>query len=346
MLDIAVTNHGNNSVGVFLGYDNGTFSNQITYSVGTASPYATERKRTFPSQDNDCARNAHFMARIFYEPYIWEEFQVESTSFTRRKCFSILGFSKFQTSVFPPDNHLDIIVINNGTASIGIPLGFDEVTFESSMIYHTDFGPYSAAVGDFNNDHILDIVITESQDNIVSVLVGYGNGYLGKQSAYSTGSHPYFLALSDFNKDTRLDIVAGNYNDKTISILLGFGNFNNERLMDIGVANSGANNVGIFLGYGNSLFTSQMVFSGDSTPYSIAVGDFNRDDILDLVVASYASNNIGVFLGYGKGSLLRQKTFVTGGSNSQSISIAVADFSNDNFLDIVMTNYGENTVGV
>ncbi|CAF4144474.1 unnamed protein product, partial [Rotaria sordida] len=40
ILDIAVTNHGNNSVSVLLGHDNGTFMSQINYSLDSNSPYA------------------------------------------------------------------------------------------------------------------------------------------------------------------------------------------------------------------------------------------------------------------------------------------------------------------
>jgi hypothetical protein len=39
LLDIAVANYGTKNIGVFLGYGNGTFANQNTYSVDIASPY-------------------------------------------------------------------------------------------------------------------------------------------------------------------------------------------------------------------------------------------------------------------------------------------------------------------
>ncbi|CAF3819621.1 unnamed protein product, partial [Rotaria sp. Silwood1] len=40
MLDVAVANYGNNNVGVFLGYGNGNFMSQTTYSLSGASPYS------------------------------------------------------------------------------------------------------------------------------------------------------------------------------------------------------------------------------------------------------------------------------------------------------------------
>ena len=36
-LDIAVANYGTNNVGIFIGYGNGTFSKQTTYSTGSSS---------------------------------------------------------------------------------------------------------------------------------------------------------------------------------------------------------------------------------------------------------------------------------------------------------------------
>jgi hypothetical protein len=109
------------------------------------------------------------------------------------------------------------------------------------------------------------------------------------------------------------------------------------------MANSGSNNMGIFLGYGNISFTNQMIYSTGSSPLSIAVGDFNNDTRLDIVVANSADTNIGVLLGYGNGSFANQATYSTG-LKFQPYSVAVADFNNDTFLDIIATNYDASNV--
>jgi hypothetical protein len=132
------------------------------------------------------------------------------------------------------------------------------------------------------------------------------------------GSRPQSFAIGDFNNDDRIDIV---------------------------VVNSGINNIGIFLGYGNKSFAYQMTYLTDFYPLSAAVGYFNNDIRLDIVVANSLSDSVGVFLGYGNGSFSSQKTFTTG-SNSRPYSVAVSDFNNDTFADIIVANHGTNNVGV
>ena len=82
-----------------------------------------------------------------------------------------------------------------------------------------------------------------------------------------------------------------------------------------------------------------------SYPLGIAVGDFNNDGRSDIVVANVDTNNIGVLLGYGNGSFATIMTYSTG-DNSLPISVAVDDFNNDSRLDIVVANYGTDSVGV
>jgi hypothetical protein len=66
---------------------------------------------------------------------------------------------------------------------------------------------------------------------------------------------------------------------------------------------------------------------------------------MDIVVANYNDDNVGVFLGCSNGSFSSQKIFATG-FKSQPYSVAVTDFNNDTFLDIIVANYGNNNVGI
>lgn len=123
------------------------------------------------------------------------------------------------------------------------------------------------------------------------------------------------------------------------------GDFNNDTHMDISVANSGTHVMGIFLGYGNGSFASQMTYPAGFSPCSIVVDDFNNDIHLDAVVANCNDDNINVLLGHGNGSFAERKMYQTG-VNSQSYSVAVADFNNDTFLDIIITIYDISNVVV
>ena len=78
---------------------------------------------------------------------------------------------------------------------------------------------------------------------------------------------------------------------------------------------------------------------------SIAVGDFNNDTFIDIVVANSGRDNVGMFLGYGNDSFASQITYSTGRGSAPHMVI-VADFNHDNRLDIAVTNFGANNIGI
>jgi hypothetical protein len=83
----------------------------------------------------------------------------------------------------------------------------------------------------------------------------------------------------------------------------------------------------------------------DSQPISIALGDFNNDTLLDIAVANSKTNNIGIFITSNNGTSANLTTYSTKIA-SNPVSITIADFSNDGFLDIIVANSGSNSVGI
>jgi len=75
------------------------------------------------------------------------------------------------------------------------------------------------------------------------------------------------------------------------------------------------------------------------------VGDFNNDKRLDIVVTNYGTNNVMILLGSGYGTISSKMTYSTG-SNSQPCWVAIGDLNNDNRLDIVVANSGNDNVGI
>ncbi|CAF4312844.1 unnamed protein product, partial [Adineta steineri] len=128
------------------------------------------------------------------------------------------------------------------------------------------------------------------------------------QITYSTGtgSTPRAVAVADLNNDGWLDFVSAN-----------------------------SDNVGVFLGLGNGTFSSQETYSTGirSLPLAVTIADLNNDSYLDIVVANAFTDNVGIFFGYGTGAFTNQTTFYTG-TNSGPSGVIIADFNNDNRLDI------------
>jgi hypothetical protein len=77
----------------------------------------------------------------------------------------------------------------------------------------------------------------------------------------------------------------------------------------------------------------------------VAVRDLNNNSRLDIVVANSSTDSIGVFLGTENGNFASQTTYFTG-LCSQPRSVAIVDIDNDTRLDIVVANYGSNSVGL
>jgi len=276
---------------------------------------------------------------------------------------------------FNNDNRSDVVVANSGTDDLSILLNFGNGTLGNEMQYFIgyDFYPQYVITCDIDKDNKLDIVSVNSKDNSISVIMGYGNGSFAAQIVYPTGgvSRPYAVVAGDFNNDNWLDLVVANEGTNSIGILFGFNytqfqnqgtyssinslgatgmvvsDFNNDTFLDIAAVFEKSNNLAILLGYGNGSFSAIISYSigNHSSPSDMAMGDFNKDSRLDIVSANAGTNNVGIFLGYGNGSFAPVMTYSTG-DNSDPYGVEVGDFNNDSWLDIVVANHVNGSVGV
>ena len=268
-LDIVVANNIDNNVSVLLGYGNGSFASQITYSTGS-SPYSVvvgdfngdTKLDIVVANKND---NNVGILLGYVSVVLANETTLKTGDGSRPQSFAIGDLNN--------DDRIDIVVVNSGSNSIGIFLGYGNNSFTYQTTYLTDVYPLSVAVGHFNNDIQLDIVVANSLSDSVSVFLGYGNGSFSSQKTFTTGSYsqPYSVAIGDFNGDTFTDII---------------------------VANHGIHNVGVLLGYGNGKFgdTKMFTIGLESLPFLIGVGDFNNDQKLDFVVANEGTDNLKILL--------------------------------------------------
>ncbi|CAF1559962.1 unnamed protein product, partial [Rotaria magnacalcarata] len=91
-------------------------------------------------------------------------------------------------------------------------------------------------------------------------------------------------------------------------------------------------------------FSAQTAYSVRFLPYSLAAGDFNNDTQLDIVAANYGDDSISVLLGYDIGALENEISFAPA-DGSLLRGVVVSDVNNDILLDVIVANYGTNTIG-
>ncbi|MEZ4869924.1 MAG: FG-GAP-like repeat-containing protein [Caldilineaceae bacterium] len=183
---------------------------------------------------------------------------------------------------------------------------------------------YSVALGDVNGDGALDIITWNSKQKVVYLNDGQGNfDWSGSSRPFDDTGNDYTqsVAVGDVNGDGALDIITGNHNGKPNMVYLndGQGNFD-------------------WSGSGRPFGTDS-----DDTQ-SMAVGDVNGDGALDLVAARGSQLNV-VYLNDGHGNfdwLGNERPFDTGNDNTWSV--AVADVNGDGALDIVTSNYQQQSV--
>jgi hypothetical protein len=309
-LDIAVANHDAMTVDVLLGNGDGTTPNGV--STSTVS-------------------NPAFMAVGDFN-----------------------GDGKLDLAVAYTDGRL-ALMLGNGDGSFQAPTFIKSVSDVQAM-----------TIGDFNNDGKEDLAVLTGDG--VSVLLGNGDGTFMSPVHYVAATTVAQLVAADFNGDHRADLAAINGDGVTVLAsnsdgtlrapleypapyipgILAVGDFNGDGHPDL-VTDLGGN-FNVLLNNGAGTFRQVNTITSFISS-ALAVGDFNGDGKQDLVVVNngLGTGNAGVFdfLGKGNGKFAATATgFDFYPVGADLTSVAVGDFNGDGKLDVVLTDYTDNQVGI
>lgn len=131
-----------------------------------------------------------------------------------------------------------------------------------------------------------------------------------------------------------------------ISKIIVTGHFNDDDMLDIVVGNTVNIDIRILLGDGNGTFIESTGFSAPNCGIltSISLADFNNDNYSDIALTCTFADFVTVFFGNDNGTFSDSITLYTG-LESYPTSTVIADFNNDNYIDLAVVNANRN-IGV
>jgi hypothetical protein len=149
---------------------------------------------------------------------------------------------------------------------------------------------------------------------------------------FTVGLNPSALAANFFTSGTLPDlaVVYNNPGTNSFTILQNQDNGNFLTVTPAPITLSATETGQVAIGTG--------VFRNDSTKFATAQPD-------DVVLVNNTSNNISILLGNGDGTFVEAPNSPIAVGKSPT-SVVVADFNNDGFLDIAVTNSVDNTISL
>lgn len=220
---------------------------------------------------------------------------------------------------FNDDDHEDIFVFNYSNTRNFMFENLGDKTFEnygSASIVSDLNNSYGGSWADYNNDGFQDLFV-------------------------SNNSGANFLYKNDGGTFSRI-ATGAIATDVTGAWDAGWADYNNDGLLDIYVNTNNKNF--LYKGTGNDQFekiTLGNIVNDNEASFASAWGDYNNDGFVDLFVSNYGNQNNSLYKNSGDGTFQKIVTGAIVTDGGQSRSASWGDYDNDGFLDLYVTNSGQ-----
>jgi hypothetical protein len=340
--DLAVLNSTPNSIVVFLGKGDGTFTAlDPIFGVGTTPCIdqfaASNCALTVGDFNHD--GNADLVATSGYDNEVIVLLGHGDGTFSPANG-SPITVGNFPEAVkigdFNSDGLQDLAVANAKDNTISILLGNGDGTFTAASGSPIPVGsfPFFVAVADFDANGTADVAVSNENDNTVTILLGNGDGTFteaGGSPIPNFNYNPGPIISADFNGDGKVDLAVSDFTP----------------------FNSTLGNVNVLLGNGDGTFTnapgSPITVGVD--PWALAAADFNGDGKTDLAVDNYGQievrpNNqtLSILLGNGNGTFAALGAPIDLGQSPNDL--VAADFNGDGATDLAIPELADNNVTI
>ncbi len=219
-LDLAVVNHSDNTVSIFLGDGTGNFTPGPTPSLTTGIGPQAIAAADFNNDgllDLAVVNQTDNTVSIFAGDGNGNFTLVPGTLSATGQAPSGIVTGIFVTG----SANQDLAITNQTDNTVSILVGNGDGTFQAKTDFPTGNEPVALITGDFNGDGIPDLITANKTDNTVTVLIGGGQGnfnVLRLDVPVATG--PVALVAADFNGDTRLDLAVAAQTASAVSIII------------------------------------------------------------------------------------------------------------------------------
>jgi len=268
--DLVVANYDQNTVTVYQGNGDGTFTSVQEIGVGaqpTSVAFGTLNGND--SYLDIVTANSGSGSVSFQLGSVGSVFS-SAGSYTTGAGTTSVVVGHFR-NVGPPD----LAVLNTTTGYLNIYYGQGQGAFTAGPGYYIGTGAVSVAKGDFNGDGKEDLAMVNYATGKLTVLYGDGTGlfYSNTGSFYDTPQYASSVATGDINGDGKLDLVV---------------------VSDGGGITGAKSLVSIFLGNGYGSFSQSALFEQPQFTSGAAIADFNGDGKADLILSNSSTNTLSL----------------------------------------------------
>ncbi|MFI5253401.1 MAG: FG-GAP repeat domain-containing protein [Bacteroidota bacterium] len=298
-------------VTVFLGKPGGLFSSRWTTSLSRKYD-----RVTVGDINNDGKQDLIFFTRK--EPGLEVFLGNGNGSFRKPQIlFPDIAFSMVKVIDLNDDKVSDILGVNWITDEVNIFSGYGRLKFSNPVVLPFDREPTFVVPAHFHSSLVMDLMIGFDDQHVLQIYSGDGNGNFQLSQKLYLDPQPQDVVALDINRSGRDDIAILSREEKSIDVWL-----NNSK--------------------GN--FEDHISFAGGKDPSQFITFPDRQTGGMNLAILDSTASRIRVLYNSMEKQNPGAELDYCIGTNP--VGVAIADFNNDGWLDIIVSNTGSQNFGL